>query len=194
MCPGRNPPNQTESSYATAGAPPFCGLLRGVGQRIRWLWSLQKGPAEFQRIPALRIGQKSEVADLDEAGRKDVEEKAADKLDGIQRHEFGLVAMGRISPAESDAAILHRHQAPVGNGNPVGEAGQILEDLLGSAKWTLGMDHPLLVFEFSKEPVEFRRLPKPGERAGKAQFLLAIGAAEQSQKGAAEACAEHLAG
>ncbi len=93
-----------------------------------------------------------------------------------------------------DAAILHRHQAPVGNGNPVGVAGQILEDLLGSAKWTLGMDHPLLVFEFSKEPVEFRRLPKPGERAGKAQFLLAIGAAEQSQNGAAEACAEHLAG
>ena len=116
-----------------------------------------------------------------------MEEKAADKLDGIQRHEFGLVAMGRISPAESDAAILHRHQAPVGNGNPVGVAGQILEDLLGSAKWTLGMDHPLLVFEFSKEAVEFRRLPKPGERAGKAQFLLAIGAAEQSQKGAAEA-------
>ena len=76
----------------------------------------------------------------------------------------------------------------------MGVAGQILEDLLGSTKWTLGMDHPLLVFEFSKEAVEFRRLPKPGERTGKAQFLLAIGAAEQSQKGAAEACAEHLAG
>jgi hypothetical protein len=56
------------------------------------------------------------------------------------------------------------------------------------------MDHPLLVFEFAKEPIEFRRLPQPGERAGQAQFLLAIGATEQSQKGVAEACAEHLVG
>ena len=84
-----------------------------------------------------------------------MEEKAADKLDGIQRHEFGLVAMGRISPAESDAAILHRHQAPVGNGNAVGIAGQIFEDLLGSTEGRLGMDHPVLVFELSNEAVEF---------------------------------------
>ncbi len=108
-----------------------------------------------------------------------MEEKAANKLDGVQRHEFGLVAMGRVSPAESDPAILHRDQAPVGNGNPMGIAGQIFEDLLGSAKGTFGMDHPVLVFELSHEAVEFRRLPKPGERAGEAQFLVPVGAAEQ---------------
>ena len=94
------------------GAASFRGFRLGVGQRIRWLWSLQKRPAQFQRLATLRIGQKAKVADLDQTGRQHVEEKAADKLDGVQRHEFGLVAMGRVSPAESDAAIRHRHQIP----------------------------------------------------------------------------------
>ena len=134
------------------------------------------------------------MADLDETGRQDMEEKPPDKLDGVQRHEFGLVAVGRVSPAESDPAILHGDEASIGNGNPVRVAGQVFKDLFGSAKWRFGMDHPVLVFELSKEAVEFRRLPEACERAGEAQFLLAIGATEQCQEGAAEAGAEHLAG
>ena len=167
--------------------------MRGVGQRIGWRWSLQKRPAELQRIAALRVGQKSEVADFDKTGRRYVEEEPADKLHGVQRHELDLIAVGRVSPAKGNLAILQGHEAPIGDGNPVGVAGQVFKDLLGPAKWLLGMDHPLLVFEFAKEPIEFRRLPKPSERTGQAQFVLAIGATEQSQKGAAEACGEHLA-
>jgi hypothetical protein len=166
----------------------------GVGQRIGWLWSLQEFSAEFQRLATLRIGQKAKVADLDQAGRQDVEEEAPDEFDGVQRHEFSLVAMSGVTPAKRDPIILHGNQAPVGNGNPVGIAGQIFEDLLGSTEGRLGMDYPLLVFELSNEAVEFRGLAKTGERAGKAQFLLPVGAGEQRQKGASEASAEHLAG
>ena len=134
------------------------------------------------------------MADLDETGRQDMEEEPADKLHGVQRHEFVLIAVGRVSPAKRNLAILQGREAPIGDGNPVGVAGHVLKDLLGPAKWLLGMDHPLLVFELAKEPIEFRRLPKPGDRSGQAQFVLAIGATEPSQKGAAEACGEHLAG
>jgi len=134
------------------------------------------------------------MADLDETGRQDMEEEPADKLHGVQCHEFVLIAVGRVSPAKRNLAILQGREAPIGDGNPVGVAGHVLKDLLGPAKWLLGMDHPLLVFELAKEPIEFRRLPKPGDRSGQAQFVLAIGATEPSQKGAAEACGEHLAG
>jgi hypothetical protein len=37
-------------------------------------------------------------------------------------------------------------------------------------------------------------LPEGCKRAGEAQFLVPVGAAEQYQKGASEASAEHLAG
>jgi hypothetical protein len=80
------------------------------------------------------------MADLDQAGRQDVEEKPADKLDGVQRHELGLVVMGRVSPAKRDPAILHRDEAPVGDSNAVGVACQILEHLLRATKWALGID------------------------------------------------------
>ena len=193
-CVGRNPPDQAESSYTTAWAPSLRGALLHVGQRVTWLDDLQKRPAKFQRIAALRVSQKSEVADLDETGRQHMDEKPPDKLDGVQRHEFGLVAVGRVSPAESDPAILHGNQSSVGNSNPVGVAGQVLKDLFGSAKWLLNMDYPVLVVELVKEAIEFRCFLKAYERAGKAQFLVPVGAAEQYQEGTAEAGAEHLAG
>lgn len=158
LCPGGNPPNQTESSYTTARAASFHGFWLRLDQRVRWFRSVQKSSAESERFAALRISQEAEMADLDQAGRQDVEEKPADKLDGVQRHELGLVVMGRVSPAKRDPAILHRDEAPVGDGNPMGIACQILEHLLRAAKWALGMDHPALLLALSKEPIELRRL------------------------------------
>jgi hypothetical protein len=94
LCSGRNPSDHAQSSYTTARASSFDGFLRGVGQRVRWRWSLQERPAELQGLAALRIGEKAEVADFDQARGQDVEEKPADKLDSVQRHEPGLVGMG----------------------------------------------------------------------------------------------------
>jgi hypothetical protein len=117
---------------------------------------VQKSSAECERFAALGISQEAEMADLDQAGGQDVEEKPANKLDGVQRHELGLVVMGRVSPAKRDPAILHRDEAPVGDSNAVGVACQILEHLLRAAKWALGMDHPALLLALSKEPIELR--------------------------------------
>ena len=145
LCPGRNPPNQTESSYTKARAASFHDSWLRIDQRVRWFRSVQKSSAESERFAALRISHEAEMADLDQTGRQDVEEKPADKLDGVQRHELGLVVMGRVSPAKRDPATLHRDEAPVGDGNPVGVACQILEHLLRAAKWALEMDHPAVL-------------------------------------------------
>ena len=82
--PAGTPPNQTESSYTTARAASFHHSWLRIDQRVRWFRSVQKSSAECERFAALRISQKPEMADLDQAGRQDVEEKPADKLDGVQ--------------------------------------------------------------------------------------------------------------
>ena len=70
--------------------------------------------------------QEPERADFLEAFREDVLQEARDEGQGIQRHGLpGLVA-GLI--AEGDRAILHAHQAPVGQGHPIDVGGQVLQD------------------------------------------------------------------
>ena len=101
--------------------------------------------------------EEAEVADLDEAGRQHVEQKAADELDGVQRHELVLVVIGRVSPAEGRMAIAHLDQAPVGDGHAMRVAGQVLEDMLGSAEGRLGIDHPLQSLELREGAGRTRR-------------------------------------
>jgi len=82
------------------------------------------------------------VADVNKAGRRHVEEKAANELDRLQSHRLGLVASGVVLPFEGDPAILHLYQSPIGNSNAVRVAGQILENLFRPAEGTLGVNHP----------------------------------------------------
>jgi hypothetical protein len=57
-----------------------------------------------------------------------------------------------------------------------------LEDLLGAAEGRPGVDHPVQSLELAVEPIEHRRLFPRSEQAAKAEFVSAIGAAEQRQK------------
>ncbi len=51
--------------------------------------------------------------------------------------------MGVVLPAEADAALVHRDQPAVADGDAVGVARQVLEHLSGRAKGRLGVDDPL---------------------------------------------------
>ena len=53
-----------------------------------------------------------------------------------------LVAVRIVLPLESHAAAFHRQQPPIGDGNPMRVAGQILQNLLRSAKGRLCKDDP----------------------------------------------------
>ena len=46
------------------------------------------------------------MADVNKAGRRHVEEKAAHELDGLPSHRLGLVASGIVLPFEGDSAVL----------------------------------------------------------------------------------------
>jgi len=48
-----------------------------------------------------------------------MQQEAADKFVGRERHDFLLVVVGVVLPAEADVAVFHVEQAVVGDGNPM---------------------------------------------------------------------------
>jgi hypothetical protein len=57
--------------------------------------------AEGERLTAVTVGKQSEVADLDEAGRQDMEQETPDELDRIELHDAAAVVMTGVPPAEA---------------------------------------------------------------------------------------------
>ena len=69
----------------------FDGLWLDIRPRIRRCWRTQQLAAEQERGTPVGVRQESEMADLDEAGRKDVKQEPADELDCVERQGFLLV-------------------------------------------------------------------------------------------------------
>ncbi len=82
------------------------------------------------------------MADMNEAGRQHMKEKAANELNRFQCHGLDLVPVGVVFPLEADPALGQGNQPTVGDSNPVRVARQVLENLLRSAERTLGVNHP----------------------------------------------------
>ena len=100
-------------------------------------------PGELGRPGA--IGEQPEVADAHEAIGDDVEQKAADELRGLQRHDLDAIAVGVVLPAEVDDAVGVADEPVVGEGDAVGVAAEVVEDVLGAGKRLFGVDHPGVV-------------------------------------------------
>jgi len=103
------------------------------------------------------VGEKAVVADTHESGWKNVEEETPNKFHGAQGHGVFLIAVGVVLPVEADFADLEGLDAVVGDGDPMGVAGEVLEHLLGTAERSLGVHDPLFV-AYGLEPA----LPCPG--------------------------------
>ena len=76
------------------------------------------------------IGDDPVMADAHEARGQDVEQKAADEFGCIEREYFTGVAVGIVLVAESHLLVAHAHQPMVGNGDPMGVAAEVVENLL----------------------------------------------------------------
>jgi hypothetical protein len=111
-------------------------------------------PAERQRLSAVAVGKQSEVADLDEAGRQDMEQEAADELGRIELHDAAAVVVPGVSPSEAHLAVLEAEESSVRDGNPVCVAGQILQHMFGPSERRLGIDHPLSPTHVPKQRVK----------------------------------------
>src|SRR5258705_3108400 len=67
---------------------------------------------------------------------------------------FFLPPWGIILPEEGDAIVLEGHETMIGNGDAVGVARQVVENLFRTAEGWLGVDDPVLSAKLPKEVAE----------------------------------------
>ena len=89
----------------------------------------------LEGIPAAAVGENPEVADAVQLVRQDVDEETRDER--VHGNGLGAVAQlrlpGRLRPAapEGDALPVEGDDAAIADGDPVGVARQVGEDLTG---------------------------------------------------------------
>jgi len=157
------------AALALGTGPVECGPLR-FGQQCAAVrgGGVEMAPAQGEGLAAVAVGEQSEVADLDEASGQDVEHEAADELDCIEGHDVAAVVMPGVSPAEAHLSVVEADKPSVGDGDTVGVAGQVLQDVFGTTEGRLGVDHPLLATQCREQGVKCTRLREPSQRAREA--------------------------
>jgi hypothetical protein len=146
-----------------------CGLLR-FGQQVADVRGsgVEMDPAEGEGLMSVAVGEQPEVADLDEASGQDVAQEAADELDRVEGHDAAAVVVSGVSPAEAHLAVVEAEQSPVGDGDAMGVAGQVLQHVFRTAEGRLGVDRPISLAQRTKQGVKCTRLRQRSQRAGKA--------------------------
>ena len=76
-------------------------------------------------------------------GGQNMQQEATEKLIGVERHGASLVSVGVVSPTKGDPTVGHGNEARVGDGDAVGIAREIGQDLRGSGKGSLGIHDPV---------------------------------------------------
>lgn len=89
------------------------------------------------------VGKEPKMANAGERDRERVEKKSAEEFVGMKGHDFGVAGITIIFPAERDVIIGDLGQAVVRNGDAVGVAAQITEDMVRPAKRRFGVDNPV---------------------------------------------------
>jgi hypothetical protein len=80
-----------------------------------------------------------------------MEQEAAQELLDRQGRQTWLVAVRGVSPAEGDLVALQGDQAVMGDRHAVGIAAEITENMFGTAKGRLAIDHPVLPEQWAEE-------------------------------------------
>jgi len=79
---------------------------------------------------------------------------AAEELFQRESHGAALAVMGVVLPAKGDLIAVHRKEAVIRDRHAMGVAGQILQDVLGSAKGPLRINNPFFPEERAQERCE----------------------------------------
>jgi len=85
-------------------------------------------PTEGELDLAHPIREQPIVSDTWKPMRQDMQEKAPQELDGVERHGALPIATLVILPAECHLAISAGEEPPIGDGHPMRVPGQVLED------------------------------------------------------------------
>jgi len=142
----------------------------------------QKGGTQRDRVLSFPIGQKTEMADLDEAAWQHMQQEAAHKLHSIQGHGLLLVAVCGITPAKSNLTVFEAKQSTVGDGDAVSVVSQVLNDMPRARKGLLGVDDPVFIFERPGKSIESSALLKRRQRSAEFELAATKRAPEKSEE------------
>ena len=129
----------------------------GIG---RWAFILsgQKTASQGDIVGTVAIGEKAVVADAVESFWKDVDQEAPDEFMDIEGHDLvALRPLGSIIlPGEGDGLVVDADEPTVGDGDPVGIAGEIGEHRHGPGERLLGMNRKVDLVEGLEIGIESR--------------------------------------
>lgn len=74
------------------------------------------------------------MPDANQAAGQDVKQEAAQELMGRKSHNLFLAAVCIVAPAEGDTIVLKGYEPMVGDGDAMGIAGQVVEDMFRTPK------------------------------------------------------------
>ena len=98
-----------------------------------------------ERLGAMPMAEPAVVADAVEAARQDVQEKAPDEFRRVEGHRLRRLRGGGavVLIAEADVAVVHVEQSLVGDGDTMGVAADVFEDLLGTGEGRFRIHDPV---------------------------------------------------
>ena len=120
-----------------------------------------------------------------------MQQEAADELDRIEGHDPDAVVVFGIAPAEAHLTVHEIEKPAVGDGNAVGIAGQVRENMLGSAEGWFGIDNPLLGTKPTQQRVELTRIGEVCRGAEATELSGLVSLLEEGQHLAPEEAAEY---
>ena len=127
------------------------GLLVGRRRRALLEWRADELTTPGDVTPTNTVGQKAIMADPNQTTGKNVQEKSAKEVLGLQGQDFRAIALGPILPSESHTTVFERDDPIVGDRDSMGVAAQVIQHLVRPGHGRLGVDHPILARRRSKD-------------------------------------------
>jgi len=131
-------------------------------------------PAQVQIPFAPAVSKQSAVTYAHETMGKDVQQEAAEEFLGRESHLPDLASLFVVFVGEGDLIFVQTDETAVGQGDPVGVAGQVPEHLLRASKGRLAIDHPDFAVEAVEPVLEEKRIAQGFGRSRQVQSPLSI--------------------
>ena len=152
----------------------------------------------LQRACTASVGEDAEVTDAVHPAGQDMKQEAADELVGRDGHgavaRLLLPGLPGLSMPEGDGLAVEGGDAAVGDGDPVGVAGEVPEDLRRPPEGPLGVDHPVPAAGGGECGVELAGVGEMGDGAVELQPASAMGASQLLEEASTEQAGEDLDG
>src|SRR6202008_48163 len=135
-----------------------------------WRRRGEKQSAACKLGAAVAIGEEAVMADAVEAVPQRMQEEGGEGTAGGGGNHLGLVAVPIAPPAEADLPLFEADEPTVGDGDAMGVAAEIGEDLLRTAEGGRGVDAPFDPTQLPETLLEGALLGQPGEIAEEAEI------------------------